>query len=95
MTYLVAFVIPIIIGVTAHSIARRKLLRRTGRLAEAIGWVTTLALAAIVFPPEWRGLEYFTLAASLWYALVQIFLCVAFQPVARRIVRESGGTNGG
>lgn len=83
MSYLVGFGGPIVGGVIAHYIARRKLHPRFRKTAEAVGWVTTAVLAVFAFPREWRDLEFFTLAALLWYALAQVLLCVIFLPIVR------------
>lgn len=83
-----AFVAPVLAGVTAHYWFLVALQGRRPNVSEAGGWLVTFAAAILLFPREWRGLEFFTFAAILWSALVQVFLCVCFQPLARRIYRR-------
>ena len=80
-----AFVAPVLAGVIAHYGFLVALHGRRPNVCEAGGWLVTFAAAVLLFPREWRGLEFFTLAAMLWSGLVQAFLCVCFQPLARRI----------
>jgi Na+/proline symporter len=80
-----AFVAPVLAGVTAHYWFLVALHGRRPHLCEIGGWLVTFAAAILLFPKGWRGLEFFTLAAMLWSALMQALLCVCFQPLARRI----------
>lgn len=83
-----AFAAPVLAGVTAHYWFLVALHGRRPKVCETGGWLVTFAAAILLFPSEWRGLEFFTFAAMLWSALVQVFLCVCFQPLARRIYQR-------
>jgi hypothetical protein len=88
LNIVLAFVAPVLAGVTAHYWLLVALHGSRAKLCETGGWLVTFAAAILLFPRGWRGLEFFTFAAMLWSSLVQAFLCACFQPLARRIYRR-------
>lgn len=85
---LAAVVLPIVAGGMVHYYLLLRTDAKRPFVAEAAGWLVTFAAAIPLFPAAWQGMEHATCVLAVLYAAFQVLLCVALQPVARRLARR-------